>query len=211
MNNANRNRNYRSPIRERRARETRHRIVGAARKLFSEQGYGATTVQMIADQAGVALQTIYASVGSKRQILSALLDEIEEEAHLGQITPEIEQAEDPREQIRLQVTFGRQLFEDGFDVINTLQGAGTIEPDMAAAYHEGNQRHLASQRRLTTSWDTRGLLREGLDHRLAADILATLTSFESYCWLTIECGWDGAQYEQWLIDTIPGLLLRPEL
>src|SRR5687767_11182338 len=67
-------RQYTSERRSEQARETRRRILDAARELFLEQGYGATTISAIASRAGVAVQTVYAVFGSKRQLLSDLVD-----------------------------------------------------------------------------------------------------------------------------------------
>jgi AcrR family transcriptional regulator len=44
------------------AAETRKQILAAAQALFVAQGYGATSVAQIADQAGVALKTVYLGV-----------------------------------------------------------------------------------------------------------------------------------------------------
>src|SRR2546430_310345 len=51
--------------REARARETRERIIQAGVRLFLERGYVATTVQAIADEAGVAAATVYQAFGTK--------------------------------------------------------------------------------------------------------------------------------------------------
>src|SRR3954447_9720802 len=60
--------------RAQRAKETRRRMLEAARELFVQQGYGATALQEIADQAGVAVQTIYFTFGTKRALLKELAD-----------------------------------------------------------------------------------------------------------------------------------------
>src|SRR5262245_21846184 len=57
-----------------RSRQTRRRILQAAQDLFIEQGYGATTLQGIADRAGVAVQTIYFTFGNKPSLLKELVD-----------------------------------------------------------------------------------------------------------------------------------------
>ena len=57
-----------------RARETRQRMVDAARRLFVERGYLPTTMSAIAQVAGVAIQTLYLSFGSKAGGLAATLD-----------------------------------------------------------------------------------------------------------------------------------------
>jgi AcrR family transcriptional regulator len=64
----------RFPVREARARQTRQHVLAAASTLFVADGYGATSIQAIADEAGVAVQTVYAVFGNKRSILAELLD-----------------------------------------------------------------------------------------------------------------------------------------
>src|SRR3954467_14238250 len=60
--------------RARKPTETRRRMLEAARELFLQHGYGATTLQEIADRAGVAVQTIYFTFGNKRALLKELAD-----------------------------------------------------------------------------------------------------------------------------------------
>jgi AcrR family transcriptional regulator len=56
------------------ARETRRRMLNAARELFVANGYGATTLQEVADRAEVAVQTIYFTFGNKRALFKELVD-----------------------------------------------------------------------------------------------------------------------------------------
>src|SRR3954451_18742035 len=49
-------------------------ILDAAHRLFVERGYVATSIPAIAAEAGVAVQTIYNTVGSKRQILGGVVE-----------------------------------------------------------------------------------------------------------------------------------------
>src|SRR5919202_6450587 len=67
-------RRYHSPQRQQQAQATRRQIVEAAGRLFSQHGYFGTTIGAIAHAAGVAEPTVYAAFGSKRAILSALID-----------------------------------------------------------------------------------------------------------------------------------------
>ena len=62
------------------AAETRREILRAARRLFAERGFASTSVQQIAEESGVAVQTIYSSIGSKAALVLALNDLIDEEA-----------------------------------------------------------------------------------------------------------------------------------
>lgn len=49
-------------------------MLEAAKTLFIRDGYAATTMTAIAEQADVAVQTVYAVFGTKRAILNQLLD-----------------------------------------------------------------------------------------------------------------------------------------
>ena len=64
-------RSYDSSNRARQAQETRRRIVDAAAVLFAREGYSATSISAIAQAAGVAVPTVYASLRSKANVLRA--------------------------------------------------------------------------------------------------------------------------------------------
>ena len=53
--------------RQEQAEATRVRIAEAARRLFAANGYGATSIDAIAKDAGVATRTIYSAFGTKRE------------------------------------------------------------------------------------------------------------------------------------------------
>ncbi|MFY9915710.1 MAG: helix-turn-helix domain-containing protein, partial [Nocardioidaceae bacterium] len=70
-------RSYRSPRREAQAARTREAIVEVTRRLLAAGGLSDVTMDAIAAEAGVSVQTVYATYGSKAAILSALLDRLE--------------------------------------------------------------------------------------------------------------------------------------
>ncbi len=67
-------RRYVSGVRQEQAQRTRLRILDAAHRLFGEYGYAATTIERIAAEAGVAIDTVYAVFRSKRAVLSGLME-----------------------------------------------------------------------------------------------------------------------------------------
>ena len=67
-------RDYRSELRAAQALETRRSIVAAASKLFVEDGYGATTIDAVAEAAGVSRKTVFTAVGGKLDLLKVALD-----------------------------------------------------------------------------------------------------------------------------------------
>lgn len=68
-------RTYVSPLREQAAARTRDQILRRATELFAERGYGLVTVADIASAAGVSPKTVFASVGSKSDILDRIVDQ----------------------------------------------------------------------------------------------------------------------------------------
>jgi AcrR family transcriptional regulator len=117
--------------------ETRREILRAARQLFTEHGFAGTSVQQIAEEAGVAVQTIYSSVGSKSALVLALGDLIEEEADAPRDNAEIPQQTDPRQLIATGVHLTRQLNERCGDILEVLFSAAPADPDAAALAAEG--------------------------------------------------------------------------
>jgi AcrR family transcriptional regulator len=93
------NRPYRSTLREEQAQETRLRIRKSARRLFAAQGFTETTINQIADDAGVAPQTIYAVFGSKGAIVGEMLQDLETSADIGAWVAKMIAEGDPRRQL----------------------------------------------------------------------------------------------------------------
>lgn len=67
-------RQYRSTLRATQARETRKAIVLAASRLFARDGFGATTIDAIAEEAGVSRKTVFTAVGGKVELLKFAID-----------------------------------------------------------------------------------------------------------------------------------------
>jgi AcrR family transcriptional regulator len=68
------NRRYDATGRRQGAARTRAAVLDAARELFTERGYAATSMTAIADRAGVALDTVYAAVGRKPEVARLLIE-----------------------------------------------------------------------------------------------------------------------------------------
>src|SRR5215472_15708547 len=76
------NRRYNSPQRTEQANATRREVMEAARRLFSTQGYGRTTMEAVAAAAGVSVATVYLVFGTKLGLISALVREAAEDPAL---------------------------------------------------------------------------------------------------------------------------------
>ena len=198
-------RRYHSPKRERQARQTREQIVEAARRLFARDGFTKTTVEAIAREAGVSAQTVYASVGSKRAIVLALLDRMEAEGGNEELRRELGSTKDPRRQLRAIVSFNRRLFERGRDVLDVVM-ATRADADVEAFGRAGEARRREGQARWVRAWAEAGVLRPNLDEGEAADVLWALTGPELYWLFAVNGGWAGFRFEQWLFGTLESQL-----
>jgi AcrR family transcriptional regulator len=194
-------RRYHSPKRERQARQTREQIVEAARRLFARDGFTKTTVEAIAREAGVSAQTVYASVGSKRAIVLALLDRLEAEGGNEELRRELGSTKDPRRQLRAIVSFNRRLFERGRDVLDVVM-ATRADPDVEAFGRAGEARRREGQARWVRAWAEDGVLRPNLDEGEAADVLWALTGPELYWLFAVNSNWPGLRFEEWLFGTL---------
>jgi AcrR family transcriptional regulator len=194
-------RRYNSPKRERQARQTREQIVEAARRLFARDGFTKTTVEAIAREAGVSAQTVYASVGSKRAIVLALLDRLEAEGGNEELRRELGSTKDPRRQLRAIVSFNRRLFERGRDVLDVVM-ATRADPDVEAFGRAGEARRREGQARWVRAWAEDGVLRPNLDEGEAADVLWALTGPELYWLFAVNSNWSGLRFEEWLFGTL---------
>ncbi len=67
-------RQYRSTLRDEQSRLTRRRIVDAAAELFVARGFVPSTIDAIAEEAGVSRRTVFTSVGSKADVLKLAFD-----------------------------------------------------------------------------------------------------------------------------------------
>src|SRR3954452_6666727 len=65
---------YKSYLREGYARATRRQIVEAASRLFAERGYAASTIDAVAQEAGVSRKTVFTSVGGKVDLMRLASD-----------------------------------------------------------------------------------------------------------------------------------------
>lgn len=198
-------RRYHSPKRERQARQTREQIVEAARRLFARDGFTKTTVEAIAREAGVSAQTVYASVGSKRAIVLALLDRMEAEGGNEDLRRELGSTKDPRRQLRAIVSFNRRLFERGRDVLDVVM-ATRADADVEAFGRAGEARRREGQARWVRAWAEDGVLRPNLDEGEAADVLWALTGPELYWLFAVNSNWPGFRFEEWLFGTLESQL-----
>lgn len=204
------------PRRRERARATRKRVLEAARTLFVEHGYVATTIDAIAERADVSSETVYATFGTKRSLLSELVDvsiagDDDATPILGRDQVQtIRDEPDPHRRLRMLAAQGRSILERRADVDEVIRGAASADPDIAALRDLGKAQRFAGQREFLRIVVGATGLRAGMDMETAADILYAVGSPETYRLLVVDRGWSAARFELWYGETLERLLLEPE-
>ena len=191
------------------ADERRGRILQTARNLFGHYGYGATSIERIAGEAGVAVPTVYAIYRSKRALLFALLDQADARADVAGLLRDLHAAAgNPRKQLRRLVSFTCRFYAQAGDIVDIARGAGSTNEDLLALWQEGEDRRLRGQKPLADAWDRSGALRKNLNAKEALDILWAMTGADHYRLFVVDRKWSAARYEVWLENTLERLLLR---
>jgi AcrR family transcriptional regulator len=204
-------RRYDASTRRQAAARTRAAILDAARQLFGERGYAATPMTAIAERAGVALDTIYASAGRKPELARLLLETAISgtdeaiPAEQRDYVQAIRAAPDARAKIAIYAAAITAIAPRMALVLAIIQQAAPDEPELATLWAGIADRRAANMRRFVADLAAVAPLR--LDPEQAADIVWATNATELYQLLVSERGWTPGQYQDFLIDTWQRLLL----
>jgi AcrR family transcriptional regulator len=196
-------------------RATRRRIIDAAAALFIEHGYATTTLEQMAERAGVAVQTVYFHYGNKRTLLKEAVDlaaagDDEPVAVLERPWNEaMHAADDIDEVLAIWARNGAEIFERIAPIMGVVRDAAVVDAEMAEQWATNEDQRLTAFRELATLLDDRGDLRADLDVEQATDLVFALNSVEVYLLLTRGRGWATEQWERWLTDTLRASLVEP--
>ena len=196
-----------------RTRLARRAVLDAARDLFLERGYGATTIEAISDASDVPQATLYRLFSSKLGILKDLLDSsiagddepvaVAERPHVESLLGSVGAGEPAGRagggQRRHQLP-DRTDLPDPRERRRLRPEAAVLLDDLARQRHEG-------QGRFATSLARSGALRSEVTPREAADVIHALASPEVYRLLVLDRGWSSARFEGWLASALAAQLL----
>ncbi len=207
-------RKYEMANRGRQAAETRRRIVEAAARLFLRQGYAATSMNAIAAEAGVAVQTVFASLRTKRDILEAAIqsrvrgEEDDVAVTAGARWRQMEAEADPRRKLAMFARIHREICEREAELFAVLETAAAVDPGLTPLLRDKERFRYEDQARVVRSLRSQGQLRAGLSARKASDTVWALASEHVYLALVKERGWSPDQYETWLTAQLAAALLQ---
>jgi TetR/AcrR family transcriptional regulator of autoinduction and epiphytic fitness len=204
---------YRSPRRAEQARQTRQRILAAARAEFLASGYSGTTMRQIAAAADVSVATLEIAFQAKSRLLARVIDvaiagDDEPVAVLDRASVAEAAAAVPLRDFLARVA---EILADG-----QQRSARLVMVAFDAAASDPGLRPLAedrlAQRVRTAEWITdgmlaRGSLRSGIDRQHAVDTVWLLMDPVVFCRLTEDRAWSTEMYRRWFADSAERLVL----
>jgi AcrR family transcriptional regulator len=188
---------------------TRRRVVEAAAAAFAASGWAGTTLAGIARAAGVTPQAVHLSVGAKPALL---IEAVRHAVAGGQ--PDVPLTE--REPFSRAYAEGaavperaaafaagtRGVYERAGPLFLVLAGSASLDPGLAALWERARAGRRADCLRLVALTGERS---PASAQRLA-DLLFVQSGPGVHADLVGDLGWTGAAYENWLRDTVQGLL-----
>ena len=206
-------RRYRSTTRAEQAARTRRHILRSARGLFLAQGYAATTMAQIAERARVAVDTVYAAVGTKPALLRLLLEtaisgtDQAVPAEQRNYVTRIQAADNAREKLGIYANALVEMLPRLAPIEQVLDEAARQDPDLAALQAEIHQRRASNMLLLAEDLAQTGQLRPGVSVHEVADVIWATNAATFYSLLMSRPGWTPDRYGTWLADTWTRILL----
>ena len=176
-------------------------IVKAASTLFGSRGWAATTLPMIAAEAGTAVDTIYSSFGSKSALLMAAFDEAlagDDDPRAMVDRPELADfaVGSPVERLQKGVHFSVAVYQRSLPVLKAVQEAAGSDPvarDRLAQYDQDRRDVMVVGL---------GFILDGPPSDTLVDAIWTLVSPEVYSKITEGRGWSVPKAEAWLVAMV---------
>jgi len=187
------------------AEATRRDIVSAARRLFVERGYEATSMKDIAAAADVSVQTIYDSVGGKAALITAINEAMSAEVGTADLIGDTLETGSAQDLLEMQVRIALAYVQHSGDLLRVA--GGTAEPAVQEIMVNGRRRHATGARRVADALAARGALRPGIDAAAAADILAVVADPQYLMILRDGYRWSTERVRSHAVDTMRTMLL----
>ncbi|QFY07363.1 TetR family transcriptional regulator [Nonomuraea phyllanthi] len=187
-------------------------MLAAAGELFATHGYASTTMQAIAKQAGVAVQTLYFTFATKRAILKELLD-VEIAGDTAPVAtldrPWVAQAlaAPAHEQIRLLVSATAQIMARVSPILEAVRSAAPVDPEIAELWRTNIHQRRTVLATFAGALAAKTPFRAGIDVLQATDIMLAVLAPEVYHLLIKERHWSEERWESWAVDALTRQLL----
>jgi AcrR family transcriptional regulator len=198
---------YRSALRAQAAADTRATVLATAMRMFLEHGYGKVTIGDIADEASVAVPTVYASAGGKSAILSTLIDEAIRDPIVDETLAAVRECRSPREVIAATAHGTRVDNERYHDIVQVMKSAAAIDESATEILVHSDGEYLRALRPIACRLHELQALKPGLSEQRATDILWFYFGGEAWHLLVSDRHWSWEDAEHWLADQAAAALI----
>ncbi|MFN3600639.1 MAG: TetR/AcrR family transcriptional regulator [Dietzia sp.] len=206
-------RKYTSEVRAAQADATRAAVLIAARELFTSEGYGCP-IARIAERAGVAVDTVYASVGRKPVLVLAVIDMVLGDADRPvpaeerEYVQRIRAAHGAQAKIAIYARALADLLPEVAPLQEALRDAGRSDPGCAEVWQRLQDRRAGNMLLFAQDLRATGELRRDLGDREVADIVWS-TNAPEYFSLLSRRGWTPERIGEHLADMWARTLTEP--
>ncbi len=180
--------------------------------LFLESGYVATTMDDIAESAGVARRTIYNQFGSKAALLIAAINErVVAAGERSQATDQkaIREMDDPHQMIEAFIRAHIGMAERSLPLLKITFEAAAVDGEVAKEYERNEEYRFEAQQVLIDALHDKGFLRTDVSLPYMRRGFWLLAGPQMLITAT-QAGWDLETYARWVKDTVTGLLISPD-
>jgi AcrR family transcriptional regulator len=164
---------------------TRAKLVDAAWSVFEEHGYLGTSVQDIADRAGVAYGTFYRYFGSREAIFAEVVDRlIERNRAVAAAEPRVARG-DVRAAIERANRGYLRAYRSNARMMAVVEQVATFNPALAQVRRDARRFWTERSRRAIERWQAEGLVSLDIDAYYAASALGSMVDRSAYVWLVL--------------------------
>jgi AcrR family transcriptional regulator len=206
-------RDYRSELRSAQALQTRRSIVAAAARLFVERGYGTTTIESVAQAAGVSRKTVFTAVGGKLDLLKTALDWAvagdDEPVAVVDRNPmrELLQQRDPTALLAGLAGSLAAIGRRTAPLYGALEVAAGMDADACEVIEQSRRHRLGDARQIVDRLRDLDALTGDLSYDEAVDLVWLATDPALFDRLVLVRGWAAARFAEWLAENLCRQLL----
>jgi AcrR family transcriptional regulator len=210
---ASRKHPYRSELRAQQAEATRQLVLDTATELFVERGYAATSIDLIAQTAGVGRSTVFCAAGSKPWLLKTAYDRAvvgdDEQVPMVQ-RPQVRrlfEMTDPTQIVEAYVEILGDAAQRVSRIYEVVRSAAGLDPEVHQLWTEIDGQRLEGADTVAALLKKKGGLKKGLTLAAARDLVWLYNDPGMHYALVEVRGWSQLRYRAWLLDTFNHQLL----
>ncbi|OCB57240.1 DNA-binding protein [Mycobacterium vulneris] len=204
---------YRSELRTQQAAATRQLVLDAATALFVERGYAATSIDLIADTAGVGRSTVFSAAGGKPWLLKTAYDRAivgdDEQVPLVQ-RPQVQRLfgmTDPAKIVEGYVAVLSDAVQRVSRIYEVVRSAAGLDSEVHQLWVDISDQRLEGATIIANLLKRKRGLKKGLAPAAARDLIWIYNDPGMHYALVEVRGWSQRRYHTWLLETFHHQLL----